>query len=301
MPDSDVNGVELYWEHAGSGPRLLFCNGSGVTLEGVRPLLGFLAATFDLLTWDYRGFGHSAPVTRPYTTGDMAADAVCLLGIVGWSTCRVMGLSFGGMVALEFAVTNPARVERLALACTSAGGEGGSSYPLEKLVQLPPDEQAAARRKVVDSRWDDRWLDDHPPDRALAERLASSQANAPQPAQEAQLQAAQGMTCGTGSARSHARPWLPTAITTGSLRHRTAPRSRRASKQPSRAATKEATRSCSRTRPRCPHSWNFFKCHQTDASARANASLKARGGVHRRLWTRLPHVVIGASPCTARR
>jgi 3-oxoadipate enol-lactonase len=192
MPDSDVNGVELYWEHAGSGPRLLFCNGSGVTLEGVRPLLGFLAATFDLLTWDYRGFGHSAPVTRPYTMADMAADAICLLEIVGWSTCRVMGLSFGGMVALEFAVTNPARVERLALACTSAGGEGGSSYPLEKLLQLPPDEQAAARRKVVDSRWDDRWLDDHPPDRALAERLASSQANAPQAAQEAQLQARAG-------------------------------------------------------------------------------------------------------------
>jgi 3-oxoadipate enol-lactonase len=193
MPGSDVNGFELYWERAGSGPRLLFCNGSGVTLERVRPLLGFLATTFDLLTWDYRGFGHSAPVTRPYTMAEVAADASGVMEIAGWSTCRVMGLSFGGMVALELAASHPERVQRLALACTSAGGEGGSSYPLDKLLDLPPERQTAAGRRLVDSRWDNRWLDDHPADRALAQRLVSSQANpVPRAAEEAQLQARAG-------------------------------------------------------------------------------------------------------------
>jgi len=177
MPEGAVNGVELYWEHTGSGPRLLFCNGSGLTLESVRPLLSLLAAKFDLLAWDYRGFGHSAPVTRPYTMSDTAADALDLMEIAGWSACRVLGISFGGMVAQEFAVTNPERVERLALACTSPGGEGGSSYPLEKLLELPPEEQTAARLKVTDSRWDERWLEAHPADRALAKRLARSQVN----------------------------------------------------------------------------------------------------------------------------
>ena len=43
MPVSDVNGVELYWERAGSGARLLFCNGSGTTLERARPLIDLLA------------------------------------------------------------------------------------------------------------------------------------------------------------------------------------------------------------------------------------------------------------------
>ena len=73
MPVSDVNGVELYWEQAGSGPRLLFCNGSGVTLEGVRPLLGFLAAKFDLLTCDYGGFG--CPTLVAYGNYDGIAPA----------------------------------------------------------------------------------------------------------------------------------------------------------------------------------------------------------------------------------
>ena len=47
------------------------------------------------------------------------------------------------MVAQELAVTVPARVERLALFCTSAGGAGGASYPLHDLAGLDP---ASGRR-----------------------------------------------------------------------------------------------------------------------------------------------------------
>ena len=174
MPVDQVNGVDLYWERSGSGPRLLYCNGSGTTLQVVRPLLDLVAAKFDLLAWDYRGLGRSAPLTGPYTMADLAADAAGLLEIAGWDTCRVLGVSFGGMVAQEFAVTNPARVERLALACTSAGGGGGSSYPLQELQGLPPEERAAAELKLADGRWDERWLAAHPADRALAERLTAA-------------------------------------------------------------------------------------------------------------------------------
>jgi 3-oxoadipate enol-lactonase len=173
MPAGHVNGVELYWEQSGRGPRLLFCNGSGTTLQAIRPLLDLVAAKFDLLAWDYRGLGRSVPLTGPYTMADLTADALGLLEIAGWDTCRVLGVSFGGMVAQEFAVTNPERVERLALACTSAGGGGGSSYPLQKLRELPPEERSAAQLKVTDSRWDERWLEAHPADRALAERLTA--------------------------------------------------------------------------------------------------------------------------------
>jgi pimeloyl-ACP methyl ester carboxylesterase len=105
---------------------------------------------------------------------DLAADAAGLLQIAGWDVCRVLGVSFGGMVAQEFAVTHPERVECLALACTSAGGDGGSSYPLQ---DLPPGGQAAAQLKLADSRWDERWLEAHPADRALAEALAAADRN----------------------------------------------------------------------------------------------------------------------------
>ena len=84
MPAGHVNGVELYWEQRGTGPRLLFCNGSGTTLQAVRPLLDLVAARFDLLAWDYRGLGRSVPLRGPYTMADLAADAVGLLQIAGW-------------------------------------------------------------------------------------------------------------------------------------------------------------------------------------------------------------------------
>jgi pimeloyl-ACP methyl ester carboxylesterase len=192
MPVDRVNGVELYWEHRGSGPRLLFCNGSGTTLQVVRPLLDSLAGTFDLLAWDYRGLGRSIPLAGPYTVADLAADAAGLLEIAGWDTCRVLGVSFGGMVAQEFAVTNPERVERLALACTSAGGDGGFSYPLHKLQRLPPEERAATVLKLADIRWDERWLETHPADRALAEgltRAGQGQQDPAAAAPKAQLEA----------------------------------------------------------------------------------------------------------------
>ena len=196
MPVDHVNGVELYWEQRGAGPRLLFCNGSGTTLQAVRPLLDLVAARFDLLAWDYRGLGRSVPLGGPYTMADLAADAAGLLQIAGWDSCRVLGVSFGGMVALEFAAANPERIERLALACTSAGGDGGSSYPLQKLQELPPQERAAAQLKLADSRWDERWLKAYPADRALAEGLTRAgqgqQDQAAAAASEAQLEARSG-------------------------------------------------------------------------------------------------------------
>ncbi len=126
---------------------------------------------------------------------DLAADAAGLLQIAGWDSCRVLGVSFGGMVAQEFAATNPQRVERLALACTSAGSGGGSSYPLQKLQELPPQERAAAQLRLADSRWDDRWLEAHPADRALAEGLTAGhdqQDPAAAAAYQAQLEARAG-------------------------------------------------------------------------------------------------------------
>jgi pimeloyl-ACP methyl ester carboxylesterase len=193
MPVDHVNGAELYWEQWGSGPRLLFFNGSGTTLQTVRPLLDVVAGTFDLLAWDYRGLGRSVPLTGPYAVADLAADAVGLLELAGWDVCRVLGMSFGGMVAQEFAITNPERVERLALACTSAGGGGGSSYPLQKLQELPGEERAAAQLKLADSRWDDDWLETHPADRALADSLTAAGQNQRDPAAyDAQIEARAG-------------------------------------------------------------------------------------------------------------
>src|SRR5262249_15941070 len=102
-----------------------------------------------------------------------AADALALLDHEGWDRVRVAGVSFGGMVAQELAVTAPERVERLALPCPSPGGAGGASYPLQGPATLPGH---GARRKgtpLLDTRVTPEWLRTHDGDRGLAEMMAA--------------------------------------------------------------------------------------------------------------------------------
>jgi 3-oxoadipate enol-lactonase len=167
-----AHGIDLYVERRGAGPPLLFLNGSGQTLAGMGPLLDVVAARFDVVAHDQRGLGRTSIPSGPYTMADYAADAIAVLDSVGWSEARVMGISFGGMVAQELAVTWPGRVSRLALLCTSPGGAGGSSYPLHELAGLPDVERAAALLGLTDTRYTPEWLADHPRDQALADMLA---------------------------------------------------------------------------------------------------------------------------------
>ena len=167
-------GAELHYERLGRGPRLLYCNGSGATLASVRPLLGILASRFDVLAFDYRGMGASSPATEPYTMADIAADLAQLLDAVGWDRTAVAGLSFGGMVAQEFAVSFPERLERLALLATSPGG-AFASYPLDQLGDLPAGERAARSIQLADRRWTAQWLSAHPDQAALAAGFSTAQ------------------------------------------------------------------------------------------------------------------------------
>lgn len=104
---------------------------------------------------------------------DYAADAAALLDHAGWERARVVGVSFGGVVAQELAVTWPERVERLALLCTSPGGAGSASYPLHELAQLPVAERNAKGLELLDFRFTPAWLAAHPSDRALADMMAA--------------------------------------------------------------------------------------------------------------------------------
>lgn len=172
MPTVRANGIDLYFERSGSGRPLLFLNGSGATLETTAFLIQPFFERFDTVAHDQRGLGRTEIPPGPYRMTDYAADAAALLDHVGWDSCRVVGVSFGGMVAQELAVTWPDRVERLALACTSPGGEGGASYPLHELADLPEDERAATGARILDTRFTPDWLAAHEGDRMIAEMMA---------------------------------------------------------------------------------------------------------------------------------
>jgi 3-oxoadipate enol-lactonase len=163
MSFATANGIELYYEQTGAGERLLLISGTGGDLRrGPRLADGEVFKPFEVLQYDQRGLGQSAVPEGPYSMADYASDAAALLDAVDWDGALVAGVSFGGMVAQELAIGHPERVRRLVLACTSSGGVGGSSYPLQDLVDLPPDEAIARRMECLDTRWDAAWRESHP-------------------------------------------------------------------------------------------------------------------------------------------
>jgi pimeloyl-ACP methyl ester carboxylesterase len=174
MPTLCCNGIDLHVVRAGQGPRLLYCNGSGATLAAVPWLLNRLAERFDVVAFDYRGMGASAPISEPYAMADAAADMAGLLDALGWEHTAMLGWSFGGMVAQEFAVSFPERLERLALLSTSPGG-AFPSFRLDTLADLPPAQRAERSLQLMDQRWTPEWLAAHPADAALAKRIAGGE------------------------------------------------------------------------------------------------------------------------------
>lgn len=163
MPFCDVHDLRMYYELAGSGPRLLCVSGSSGDLRA-RPNIfdSPLADQFEILAYDQRGLGQTDQPPGPYSLADYAADAVGLLNAVGWEQCSAYGRSFGGMVAQELAIRYPDRFERVVMEATSSGGAGGRQYPVEELADLPPDERVRRFIALRDTRFDAAWQDAHP-------------------------------------------------------------------------------------------------------------------------------------------
>ena len=173
----EVNGLRMHYRRAGDGARLLYISGTGADLRMTPGVFESpLGSAFDVLAYDQRGLGQTDKPAGPYSMQDYADDAAALLDAIGWDNALVVGVSFGGMVAQELALRHPAMVARLVLACTSAGGEGGASYPLHQLADLPVDERMTRQLAISDLRQTAEWQRSHP--EAVERMLAWSRAAA---------------------------------------------------------------------------------------------------------------------------
>ena len=84
MPSASLRGIDVYYERSGTGPRLLFLNGSGSSLETSAMLLAPFVERFDVLAHDQRALGKTTVPDEAPTMADYAADAMALADHVGW-------------------------------------------------------------------------------------------------------------------------------------------------------------------------------------------------------------------------
>jgi poly(3-hydroxyalkanoate) depolymerase len=120
----------------GRRPALLLFNGIGANLELLEPLTRALDG-IETITFDVPGVGGSAPRVKPYRLRNLARLATRLLDRLGHhEPVDVLGLSWGGTLAQQFARSHPDRCRRLVLAATTAGilMVPGSPFVLGKLL-----------------------------------------------------------------------------------------------------------------------------------------------------------------------
>ena len=102
-------------------PPLLLCNGIGVSLELLQPFVDALDPRRGVIRFDMPGVGGSPAPVVPYhliTTGPLLAG---LLDQLGHERADVLGISWGGGLAQQFALSRPDRVRRLVLVATAPG------------------------------------------------------------------------------------------------------------------------------------------------------------------------------------
>ena len=137
MPVASVGGINLYYEIKGRGDPLLLIMGYGFSSSHWFVIRDRLSEEYRVILFDNRGTGRSDKPDMPYTAKMMAGDVVGLIDVLGIGAANVFGISMGGMIAQEFALSYPKYLKNLILGCTSCGGP--------KAVQISPDAVALWR------------------------------------------------------------------------------------------------------------------------------------------------------------
>jgi pimeloyl-ACP methyl ester carboxylesterase len=141
--------VKLFYETRGAGEPLVLIPGFASGAWIWRWQIESLAQDFRVVGFDPRGVGRSKIEGNAIVSIEtIAADVVRLLDDLKIARAHVLGASFGGFVAQQFAVAFPERLNKLILACTSAGGKNHVAPDLEVLAAFVSTDDLNKRERI---------------------------------------------------------------------------------------------------------------------------------------------------------
>jgi poly(3-hydroxyalkanoate) depolymerase len=119
-------------------PPLLLCNGIGASLELLEPFADALDPRRPVIRFDMPGVGGSPAPVIPYHLSTLSPMLAGLLDALGYQQADVLGISWGGGLAQQFALSRPERVRRLVLVATAPGALMVPAHPRVLLRMLSP-------------------------------------------------------------------------------------------------------------------------------------------------------------------
>jgi len=137
-----IHGHKRAFIKTGNGPALLLLHGLGCDHTTWLPVIAALSRRYTVIAPDLLGHGKSAKPRADYSVGGYANGMRDLLTVLGIDRVTVVGHSFGGGVAMQFAYQFPERTERMVL--VAPGGLGPEVTPAIRAITLPGFHQAMA-------------------------------------------------------------------------------------------------------------------------------------------------------------
>jgi pimeloyl-ACP methyl ester carboxylesterase len=127
MPDitlrgGEIDGLALHYVVTGRGPAVVLLHGLGGFAQSWRHTIDTLATRATVFAIDLPGFGRSAKPRTAYRLGYFARALHGFLDAMGIAQASLVGHSLGSSVAVTYALTHPARVERVALVAALVPG-----------------------------------------------------------------------------------------------------------------------------------------------------------------------------------
>jgi pimeloyl-ACP methyl ester carboxylesterase len=135
-----IHGHRRAFVRAGSGPVVLLLHGLGCDHTTWEPVIDSLARRYTVIAPDLLGHGLSDKPRADYSVGGYANAMRDLLTVLGIDKVTVIGHSFGGGVAMQFAYQFPERTERMVL--VAPGGLGPEVTPAIRAITTPGFHQA---------------------------------------------------------------------------------------------------------------------------------------------------------------
>jgi pimeloyl-ACP methyl ester carboxylesterase len=132
--------VDLAYDEAGAGPAVVLIHGHPFNRSMWAPQVAALSDGYRVIAPDLRGYGDSPVTPGTVPMSQLAADVAALLDRLGAARAAVVGLSMGGLVAMELAIADPARWWALGLVATTAQPPG-----------------PGARNATASGRWPKTW------------------------------------------------------------------------------------------------------------------------------------------------